>query len=85
MNPRRRTNPVTTDAGNRPEQMVAAGHRLFVASSTDHSVLVFDPRSAKQVGAPLTVGNNPYALAAGDGAVWVTGTSGNTLTRIAYD
>ena len=47
-------------------------------------MLVFDPRSAKQVGEPLAVENNPYALAAGGGSVWVTGTSGNTLTRIAY-
>ena len=74
---------MTSLAGHRPAQMVAAGGHLFVASTTDHTVLVFDPRSAKQVRAPLEVENNPYAMAAGDGAVWVTGIEG-TVTRIVY-
>jgi DNA-binding beta-propeller fold protein YncE len=83
LDPRRPGNPETSAAEHRPAQMVAAGGRLFVAGYTDHSVLVFDPRSAKPVGDPLSVPNNPYAMAAGDGSVWVTGGQGS-VTRIVY-
>ena len=50
VNPRRAENPVTT-LGRAPAGPDGrAGGRLFVASSTDHTVLVFDPRSAEAGG-----------------------------------
>jgi streptogramin lyase len=83
IDPRRAGNPLTSVAGHRPAQLVAAGGHLFVASNTDHTVRMFDPRSGKPVRAPLAVPGNPFAMATGDGAVWVTGIQG-TVTRIAY-
>ena len=68
VNPRRAANAVT-DArpGTGPLQIVAAGGRLFVASNTDHSVLVVRSASRRsQVGQPLEVPHNPYAIAADD-------------------
>ena len=83
VNPRRAGNPTTSVAGHRPAQVVAAGGHLFVASNTDHTVRVLDPQSAKPVRAPLSVPGNPYAIAAGDGAVWVSGIEGS-VSRIDY-
>ena len=81
---RRAGNPVTSLAGHRPAQMVTAGGHLFVAPAPPITPCwVFDPRSAKQVRAPLEVENNPSAMAADDRAVWVTGIAG-TVTRIVY-
>jgi DNA-binding beta-propeller fold protein YncE len=80
----RRGGAVTTAVGHRPVHAVAAGGRLFVTSNTDHTVLVINPRTALVEGAPLHVALNPFAIAADDRAVWVTGLGENTVTRIAY-
>lgn len=84
INPRRAGSPVTTAAGHEPTQVVMAGGHLFVASNTDHSVRVLNPNTGRQARAPLIVANNPYAITADEDAVWVTGISENTLTRIVY-
>jgi streptogramin lyase len=74
---------VSTAVGRRPQQIVAAGGRLFVASNADHTVRVLDPPTSRFVGAPLEVQHNPFALAADGRSVWVTGIGENTVTRIA--
>jgi streptogramin lyase len=74
----------TTSVGHRPAQALIAGGRLFVSSNTDHTVVVMDPRTLAVEGKPLRVGLNPYALAADDRNVWVTGTGESDITRIAY-
>jgi DNA-binding beta-propeller fold protein YncE len=84
IDPRTPGGVVTTAAGHRPEQVVAAGGRLFVASNTDHRVLRFDPNTVREAGNPLDVEHNPYALAADAHSVWVTGVGENTVTRIRY-
>ncbi len=77
-------NTVTTAVGHRPESVVAVGGRLFVANTTDHTVLVIDPRTTRAEGPPLGVALNPLAITGDDRAVWVTGLGENTVTRIAY-
>ena len=84
IDPRRRNRFVTTAAGHRPAQIVVAGGRVFVASTTDHTVVPINPRTALLDGDPLRVDHNPYAIAADGRAVWVTGLSEDTLTRIDY-
>ncbi|MDA0164267.1 protein kinase [Solirubrobacter ginsenosidimutans] len=74
---------VPTATGRRPQQIVAAGGRLFVASYADHTVRVLDPRTSRSIGAPLDVAENPFALVADGQSVWVTGAGDNTVTRIA--
>jgi DNA-binding beta-propeller fold protein YncE len=76
--------PVTTNAGARPTQAIVADGRLFVASNTDHTVRVFDPRTFDRQQGSLHVAHNPYALTADAHGVWVTGTGENTVTRIAF-
>ncbi len=73
---------VTSAAGHRPTQAVHAGGRVFVASSNDHDVLLFDAETAEQVGEPIRVGRNPSAMATDGRSVWVTSLAENTVTRI---
>ena len=73
---------VTSSAGHRPTQAVHAGGRIFVASSNDHDVLLFDAETAEQVGEPIRVGRNPSAMATDGRSVWVTSLAENTVTRI---
>ena len=74
----------TATAGHSPAQTVLAGGHLFVSSRNDNTVVVLDPETLKAVGEPIEVGYNPYALAADERSVWVTGLGDNTLTRIDY-
>ncbi len=63
--------------------MLAGGH-LFVSSRNDNTLVVLDPKTLKPAGEPIDVGFNPYALAADERSVWVTGLGDNTLTRIDF-
>jgi sugar lactone lactonase YvrE len=74
---------VTTAAGHSPAGVAITGGRVFVASTTDHTVIVIDhPRAARLSGRPLNVAVDPYAITAGFGHVWVTGQGDNTVTRL---
>ena len=84
IDPRRFGVVATSSAGDRPQQSVAAGDRVYVAANTDHTLLVFDPRTGRQTGKPIPMELNPYALAADSRFLWVTGLGGNTLTRLPY-
>ncbi len=75
---------LTTAVGHRPTQAIMAGDRVFLGNTTDHTVDVLDPRTTLPTQPPLRVGFGPYAIAAGEGAVWVTGIGENTVTRIEY-
>ena len=82
---RRRDDVVTSAAGHRPSGVTVAGGRVYVASYTDHNVVVIDPRTAQPTGPALRVPHNPYAIAAGFGHVWVTSAGANSVTRIDAD
>jgi streptogramin lyase len=71
-------------AGQIPRQVVAIGGWVFVAVNGEHVVRVIDPKRAVVSGRPLPVGPNPFAMAAADGHVWVTGQAEDTVTRIDY-
>jgi len=79
-----RDQAVTTAVGSRPAQITVAGGLVFVASNTDHTVVVLDPKHPRRGGTSLRVPLNPYAVAAGAGHVWVSGLGRNTLTRLDY-
>jgi DNA-binding beta-propeller fold protein YncE len=66
-----------------PRQLTVAGGRIFVADDVASQVVVVGPRTLKPV-TRLDVPPNPYAITAGGGHVWVTGTGRNTVTRIDY-
>lgn len=75
---------VTTAVGSRPAGVAVAGGHIFVASNTDHTVVILDPKTGRPVGKPLPMPPNPWAVAAGEGHVWVSGLGANTVTRIDY-
>jgi predicted Ser/Thr protein kinase len=80
-----RTNSVVTNnAGHRPAGLVVAHGSVFVASNTDHHLIRLAPRTGEPVGAPLRVPDNPWAVAAGAGHVWVSGIGANAVSRIDY-
>jgi hypothetical protein len=79
-----RLQAVTTAVAQRPAQLAVAGGRVFVASNTDHTVVVLDPAKVRRSGPPLQVPLNPSGLVAGAGHVWVTGLGENTVTRLDY-
>ena len=74
----------TASAGKSPAQVVFAGGRVFVASRNDQSIITLDPKRMRRLGRAIRVGLNPFAMAADDRSVWVTGLADNTLTRIDY-
>ena len=75
---------VKSKAASSPAGLAVAGGRVFVASNTDHTVVVIDPETTRPVGEPLTVPPNPWAVTAGAGHVWVSGLGTNTVSRIDY-
>ena len=66
-----------------PQQLVVARGLIFVADDVASRVVVVDPETLEPA-ASLDVPPNPYAITAGLGHVWVTGTGRNTVTRIDY-
>ncbi len=81
----RRFQVVTTAVAQRPAQLAVAGGQVFVASNTDHTVVVLNPKTVRRSGKPLEMPLNPYGVAAGGGHVWVTGLGENTVTRLDYE
>ncbi len=73
---------VASAAGHGPTGIAVADDLVLVASTTDHTVVVIDPRTAQPVGRPVRVGLNPYALAASAGRAWVTNAAANSMTQL---
>jgi YVTN family beta-propeller protein len=63
-----------------PRPMLAAFGSIWVVSP-DGFVTRIDPGTGRP-GASIDVGNDPSAIAAGDGFIWVTNSSDGTVTRI---
>jgi DNA-binding beta-propeller fold protein YncE len=84
VDPDRPSESVPTGVGNRPHGLAIAGRRLFVACSTDHTVVTVDAHSARRVGRAMRVALGPFAMTADRRHVWVTGRAGNAVTRIDY-
>ena len=74
---------ITSRVARRPEQLVVARHRVFVASNTDHRVVVLSTRTGRRLDS-VKVPANPYGVAAGEGHVFVTGLGSRTLTRLDF-
>jgi predicted Ser/Thr protein kinase len=75
---------VTTVVAQHPVGLAVAHGNVFVASNTDHRLVQLAPETGKPAGPALHVPDNPWAVAAGEGHVWVTGVGSNTLSRIDY-
>jgi streptogramin lyase len=75
---------VTTATPRQPEQLVIAGGHVYISCSADHVVVALDPATMRPWGRAVPILFNPYALAAGEGHVWVTDLGANTVTRVDY-
>jgi streptogramin lyase len=75
---------VTTATPRQPEQLVVAGGHVYVACSADHAVVAFDPETMRRWGRAVAIRFNPYAIAEGEGHVWVTDVGANAVTRVDY-
>ena len=74
-------NTVDSALVRRPEQIVVARGRVWVASGTTHRVAVIKPKSGERVGW-VDVAAHPYGVASGAGGIWVTSIGTGALTRI---
>ena len=75
---------VSSSTARNPSELAVADGHVFVTGNTDHTVVVFDAKSGRPAGDELSVGLNPFAVAAGErSAVWVTGMGDNSVTRIS--
>jgi tRNA A-37 threonylcarbamoyl transferase component Bud32/streptogramin lyase len=76
---------VTIPAGVSPRQLLFSGGRLYVASYGDHTLVRIDPKTTRAEEGRVSVGLNPFALAADDeGRVWVTGVGDETVSRVTW-
>ena len=85
--PRRRRDRQPADRRGRSQPGADACSRGATSSSpaaTTTRSWSWTRDTLKAVGPPIEVGFNPYALAADERSVWVTGLGDNTLTRIDY-
>ena len=84
-----RIDPKTARACRSRRHQPAAGARrrrhLYVASYGDHTLVRIDPSTNRAEDDPVSVGLNPFALAADDdGRIWVTGVGDGTLSRVTW-
>jgi tRNA A-37 threonylcarbamoyl transferase component Bud32/streptogramin lyase len=76
---------VTIPAGVSPRQLLFVGGHLYVASYGDHTLVRIDPKRSRIEDEPVSVGLNPFALAADDqGRIWVTGVGDETVSRVTW-
>lgn len=75
---------VSSGVGRRPTAISARGAQIWVTSFIDHTILRVDPETSRPVGKPVEVPLNPYALALGPGAVWLTAVGRGQVVRIRY-
>ena len=68
--------------GDSPAGIAVDRSGVWVANRLSNDVVRIDPRTNRLAGEPRTVPGNPYAIAAGDGNVWVTSPPSGSVTRL---
>jgi hypothetical protein len=68
--------------GSRPERLVYAHGRVYVASRFDHTLRVLDPKRMQPAQPPLRMPLNPFAVTAGRRHVWVTSLGADAIARV---
>jgi YVTN family beta-propeller protein len=82
-----RINPATGDqisiaVGSRPRQLAVRGNHVYVTNFNSSTLIVIDATRNRVVGEPVDVPINPFAVAAGPGAVWVASVGENKLAKL---
>ena len=68
--------------GHRPRRLTVDDNRVYVSNYSSSDLYEIDAKASKVTGNPLSVPVNPFAVTAGDGAVWVTSPPNNQLSRL---
>jgi streptogramin lyase len=71
--------------GKYPRRLTLADGKVYVSNFYSNELYTIDARTSRIVGEPLSVPVNPYAIAVGGGALWVTRPPDNAVSRIAID
>ena len=74
---------VTIPVRGAPSHVAIADGVVWVSNYGGHTLTRIDPRSSKVVGT-VSVGRNPFALAARDHTLWVTVVADNSISRLRY-
>jgi streptogramin lyase len=80
----RRKTKIESEAGHNPQQIAVAHGSVFVVSYADHRLVVLDPGTLRRTSSSVRLSFNPYAIAADERGMWVTGLGTDTVTRLAY-
>jgi len=73
------TNPVNVRG---PLDLAYARDTMWVAGNLESAVTRFNARTGDQIGDPIPVGRNPFAIIAHGSTAWVTNLGSGTVTRI---
>jgi DNA-binding beta-propeller fold protein YncE len=68
--------------GHRPRRLAVDGNRVYVSNYNSSDLYEIDAKASKVTGDPLSLPVNPFAVAAGDGTLWVTSPPNNQLSRL---
>ncbi len=71
IDPRTLQAPASTFAGDGTAGLVVADGAVWVLNAGDRTVTHYDPLTLEKRGGAIPVGEDPTAIAAGDGAIWV--------------
>ena len=66
-----------------PGGIVATADAVWVSRKQSGTVVKIDLQTNRIVGTPIQVGVRPGLMAVGEGALWVTNSFGNDVSRIA--
>jgi streptogramin lyase len=75
-------NPYDVISGSGPAGVAVGRDTVWVTNQLDGTVARLDLRTGEQVGAPIPVGRNPYAIVARGASAWVTRLADAKVTRI---
>jgi len=73
---------IPISVGHRPRRLALDDGRVYVSNYNSSDLYQIDAKASRVAGDPVSVPVNPFAVAAGDGAVWVTSPPNNQLSRL---
>ncbi len=76
---------IPISVGKAPRQLALAGGTVYVTNYNSSDLYEIDAKTMRVVGGPVSLPVNPFAVAAGDGDVWVTSQPDNRVSVLVRD
>ena len=76
---------IPISVGHRPRRLALDGDRVYVSNYNSSDLYEIDAKESRVAGDPVSLPVNPFAVAAGRGALWVTSPPNNELSRLVRD